>query len=170
MGIGRPAPKKTNKIKKRCVAGIEPASKRLAIRFSLKGYLEPKWLRWKYYQPVNMARSQLIWKKPTKKKVRCRNRTGVKKASESLQPERVPWAKMATVKVVPAGKHDSVPIETKNNQQKTNSCEILKRTTNKFRQLIAYMIIFWATSKSGSQRCTKMKNKSKERRQNLSRS
>ena len=25
--------------------GIEPVAKRLAKRFSLKGYLEPKWLR-----------------------------------------------------------------------------------------------------------------------------
>ena len=35
-----------------------------------------------------------------KKKTTGRNRTRIKKASETLQPERVPWAKMATVLIV----------------------------------------------------------------------
>ena len=34
-----------HRAKKITPTGIEPPSKRLAIRFSLKGYLEPKWLR-----------------------------------------------------------------------------------------------------------------------------
>jgi len=39
------------------LSGFEPDTKRLARRFSLKGYLEPKWLRWQYLPSVKEHRS-----------------------------------------------------------------------------------------------------------------
>ena len=49
---------KEKRIKYFTPAGIEPADiKRLASRFSLKGYLEPKWLRYKLEPLVEVANS-----------------------------------------------------------------------------------------------------------------
>ena len=59
-------------------------TKRLAFRFSQTWYLEPKWLR---YLLINFKNDYRFWEYVTK----C------KKASVSLQPGMVPWAKMATV-------------------------------------------------------------------------